>query len=79
MKFRVPKLGGWKRLISKNAYAAVSLMILALYLGAFMFGVSFLVAHIRAAFDIDETLVEQSVTSLDMESYKKIAERFGLQ
>lgn len=69
----------WIRVIEKNAYPLVSVVIFLAYFYAAFFAVSFLVENVRTAFAVNEELAKKQVVQFDLENYEKIAERFNLQ
>ncbi|OGD31818.1 hypothetical protein A3C91_00120 [Candidatus Azambacteria bacterium RIFCSPHIGHO2_02_FULL_52_12] len=69
----------WSRVIAKNAYPLVSVIIFLAYFYAAFFAVSFLVENVRAAFAVNEALAKKQVVQFDLANYEKIAKRFGIE
>ncbi len=69
----------WTRVVKKNAYPMLSVVVLLVYFYAAFFAVSFLVINIRAAFTVNNTQANKQVVNFNLEDYEKIAKRFGLQ
>ena len=69
----------WSRIIAKNAYPLVSVVIFLAYFYAAFFAVSFLVENVRAALAVNEALAKKQVVHFNLADYEKIAKRFGIE
>lgn len=69
----------WFAVFGKNKYPVVSLFICALYFYATFFAVSFVVEDIRDAFSVNDASAKKQVVGFDLDTYQKIAPRFGAE
>ena len=69
----------WFAFFGKNKYAIVSVFICAFYFYATFFAISFVVKDIRDAFSVSDTSAKKQVVGFDLDTYQKIAPRFGTE
>ncbi len=70
---------GLSAALKQNAYSAVSLFLLCVYVYICSLTILFIVRSVRASFDINEKEIANQFVSFDITGYEKLPPRFRLE
>jgi len=69
----------WKKVVKKNKYSIISVLMFAVYFYITIAAIVFLVENVRLAFSVDENFVESQIVNFNLTRYEEISERFNLE